>query len=62
MIPRVISAPEAWADWPDDRITCGQCANRSRYMCIPLKVSCPPPGIPHRCDRCSKRVEWKGAA
>lgn len=61
MIPRTSTAP-AWADWPDDRVTCQQCRNRSRYMCIPLKVSCPPHDIPHRCERFSKRVEFKGAA
>lgn len=62
MIPRVISAPEAWADWPDDRVTCQQCRNKSGFQCVALKVSCVPHDIPHRCDRFSKRVEWKGAA
>lgn len=62
MIPRVIDTPPAWADWPDDRVTCQQCRNRSQFMCVALKVSCVPPGIPHRCDRFSKRVEFKRAA
>lgn len=62
MIPRVIDSPPAWADWPDDRVHCSQCRNKSNFMCAALKTSCVPPGPPHRCDRFSKRVEFKGAA
>lgn len=59
---RSISIPDSWADWPDDRVTCQQCRNKSGYMCAALKVSCQPANLLHRCDRFSKRVEFKRAA
>lgn len=62
MIPRVLSAPESWADWPDDRNTCGACGNRSGFRCIPRKISTHPLELKHRCDSFAKRVEFKRAA
>lgn len=33
--PRVASAsaPEGWADWPDDRVSCASCGRRQGHRC-----------------------------
>lgn len=50
-----IEAPEGWADWPDDRVTCESCANRSGFKCIPLRCSTHILTLKHRCEKHAKR-------
>jgi len=48
-------APE-WMDEDDDRVTCEGCVNRSRDMCVTLKLPCFPFDLKHRCEFFSKRL------
>lgn len=59
---RAVSVPDGWADWPDDRVSCAQCRNKSGPMCVALKIGHVPVEIKHRCDHFSKRVEFRRAA
>ena len=52
---RSISAPPAWADWPDSRVHCRTCRNKSGYQCVALKVSCNASDMPFYCDSYSAR-------
>ena len=56
-LTRIRSAefPIAWADWPDLRVRCGDCRNKSGYMCAALKTSCNASGTPFYCDSYSAR-------
>ena len=62
MIPRTSTAPDGWADWPDDRVSCAQCRNKSAHMCTSLRVTHVPVEIKHRCASFPKRVEFRRAA
>ena len=52
---RSISAPPAWADWPDSRVHCRTCRNKSGYQCVALKVSCNASEMPFYCESYSAR-------
>lgn len=58
----VISVPDSWADWPDDRVSCADCRNRSAHMCVAMRISHVPVEVKHRCEKFSKRVEFRRAA
>lgn len=47
--------PVAWADWPDLRVRCRDCRNKSGYMCAALKTSCNASDTPFYCDSYSAR-------
>lgn len=55
--PRVASAsaPEGWADWPDDRVSCASCARRQGAYCTVTNKTHVPVNILHRCDDFRKR-------
>ena len=52
---RSISSPAAWADWPDARVHCRDCRNKSGYMCTATKTSCNASEMPFYCDLYSAR-------
>lgn len=41
----------------DDRVSCGDCAGRSGWMCLRLRVSCFPVGLKHRCITFKPRLD-----
>jgi hypothetical protein len=50
----------AWMDEGDDRVTCEHCVNRSRDMCVALKITAIHPlDLKHRCEFFSKRIGVK---
>lgn len=52
---RAIDSPPEWASWPDDRIRCQECGNRSGFRCIPLSCSTHPLELRHRCEKFTRR-------
>ena len=52
---RAIDAPPEWADWPDSRVHCRTCRNKSGYMCVSLKVSCNASDMPFYCESYSPK-------
>lgn len=56
--PRIVSidAPAEWAGWPDDRVRCRECRNRTGNGCakrLPINAS----DAPFRCAAYSPRNE-----
>jgi len=43
------SAPEGWADWPDDRVSCASCKRRQGHRCEPRGFA-HLPELRHRCE------------
>lgn len=39
------------AEWPEDRVDCGQCSLRNGSMCQSFKTTHVPVGVLHRCPR-----------
>lgn len=46
---RVSDAPASWADWPDDRVSCANCARRQGHRCEP-KGFAHLAELRHRCE------------
>lgn len=54
---RAIDAPPDWAAlWPDDRVNCADCRNRSGAMCVTFRTSHVPLDLVHRCAGFSRRA------
>lgn len=53
---RVVEEQPDWDHlWPDDRVNCGDCRNKSGAMCVAFKRSHVPLDLVHRCEAFSGR-------